>query len=501
MADAIRESTRIDRRRTTLWRVLALVSIGVAALSLSAPHDTDARVAMSDAYQFGLHAGAPDAIQVDPHHPGHSLLTRQIAHGLRVAGDPEPGHRAVRLLAVMGWLGLLAVLRPSRGTGVLAWCLPLLASRGMGIEVLVGEVLPFGLFLIALAWRLAASPRPSRRLWLHAVIPLGLIYRQDFCLLVPFLAWMATAAGPRRGPRAAGCLLAHAAIAVSAYALIHASIDPASSFPDWLLERALAPGRSWAPETLPGTDEVLRFLAAGGAAAVGWRDVAIERAVPIHALIGALVTVPLLVRTALSSAPERWLLLFAAGVQFAFYAWFEPANFEWWLPIWTLLTIGAIGCDQPSSRGMLPGLVPAVIAVALLCAHGPSTAALLDRRVASDAQEALALIGEHPDAHLLVADARLALWIEGRGIPFEDHTRTTPDRLVVLVVERAASDDGPGLLLVTRGLGDGSPAFLSRPDLDAWGPWLDGLAPDARSRPLRDAAGRVHAFAWNLAPR
>lgn len=475
------------------------------------PWDSDASFAQNDPLGYAHGAEKAPLESVVSHHPLPHLLAYALISPLEAMGIERPGHMALRILAAAGALLAVALLAgiagPDRLPEALLLSLPLLSTRGFILGTGTGEtVVPGGaLCLLAL---LAALRRPVRLPAAGTALVAALLWRQDGILIVPAVA-AALLTHPDLKRRLRTCalfLLATGAATLALYGIAWAVCGGGERFAPWMLKVTAHEGRTWALHGHPRIEDIPVHLAALGAAVAG-----------VHHLSGpggAIATGAAFAGALLAAA---WLLrgrdrrdgrlfgclLLAIAARLPFYLWFEPQNYEWWLP--SLVFLGA-GCARwmrgkpaggRASRAGL-ALLPA-LALATLALHLPTTLRLRERNLAVARDMLTQAGGQAPPMVYMTYGATAHMAFHVMDIP---HDTEFLDRQPGAVLEallrlRSEHPDAPFALFFDRFVRDGQPVTLNAPS-DALAPYLDGIdESDPAMRAFRHR-GRVFALGFNL---
>jgi hypothetical protein len=275
---------------------------------------------------------------------------------------------------------------------------------------------------------------------------------------------------------------------------------------DWMLQVTHHEGRSWALHSYPRAADIGVHVSALGVAVVGLHTLASTTpsiVAGIGFILGILVAAWFLRGRGSEKAVLVSALVIAMIPRFPFYLWFEPQNWEWWLP--TMVFVVAIGAQW--LRGPSIGLVSLRIGtfiilamtIGILLMHGPTTLRLRERNLAETQQRLAAVAGAAPPMVYLTYGDTSHMAFHVRGIQHDtEFLSGTPEESVKRIVKlRAENPDAAFAIFFDRFVQDGQPVTIEAKD-DALAPLLDGIdESDPKMRVFR-RKGRVFALGFNL---
>jgi hypothetical protein len=486
-----------------------LLALAMLALSLWLfPWDSDASFAVNDPLGYAHGAETTPWSSIVAHHPLIHVLAAWLVGPLQALHVEHPGHVAVRILSGLGAacsvLLLAAMAGWARAAAACALILPLICTRGFLLESATGEsVVTSAALCVATLWVASrSSPRPWR---LALLLFTALLWRQDNILILPSVALLLLRPelGPGRVRRAGILFLGVGMATLLAYGALWRVSAPQSHLLDWMLAVTQHEGRSWALASHPRLSDVPLNLQALGAAVVGVHR--LDSGVPALIAAGGFLFVILLSTFLLRGGrPASRSLLLALGlailVRFPFFLWFEPQNFEWWLP--SLAYLVAMGCTflrGPRAAPKFAFLIPLLGALLILGIHGESTLSLRERHLATCRDQLTQIAGASPPMVYLTygATAHMAFHLDQREHD-TDFLRGHPEEIVArLIALRQEHPTAPLALFFDRFVKDGQPVTrLSKED--ALTPFLEGIDESDPAMRVFRHRDRVFALGFNL---
>ena len=473
----------------SFWGALLLMAAILGAMAFVVfPYDADATYALYDPVWYGEAAVQRPAESIFSHHLLFHVCALSLAQPLHGMGVQDAGPIAIRIISVLGTLGLAALLLILAGprhrlVATLA-ILALVATRGFFMEATLGEnVLPAcaaALLCLICAWR----GKPLR--CLIATTVFALLWRQDNLFIIPgvlVLSWPLWPKGQRLR-QAALYLGISGVITLSLYAvtwwLRSRSLDSTEGFREWLVHLG---ANSWNPGLDPVAtkdggfsplnwlyswrlEDVRQHLSALGYVFTGRQFARWEWAAHGGIGIAGLGLVLLGMRLCLGRGRSGRFLaatLAVLLVRTPFFLTYEPGNLEWWLLPVVLLVAAVLATRFSSEERATPRFFPVGVGLLLLVIagtlawHGASTLELRSRWLSSAGEIAKQSVTEAHHAYGFQNRGQLALGT--RGIT-ANPLPTNFEDAVSYVVEQMAASSGPMLILVDRSIQDGMPATL-----------------------------------------
>lgn len=455
---------RPQRPRRRFLPALLAATIAMLVACCAFPAHADATYATVDPVRYAWHAETDPWSTVEGHHPLFHVLVNLACEALRALGVQEPGTYGVRVIGGFGGAAVCVILvLAADGAAWVGFALAmlLLAGRGFFLDLGTGESLAPALGAgLAVLW--SATRGEVRLFRLGALIVLACLLRQD-SILILFGVIVALAMRGVSRRRLTALLAWCGSVTLALYTLAWLFLAREDSFLDFLFIMSAGGGdvvlRHGVTLDLPTS--LRAHVCALGVLFIGIEPVHEEPVVGYWVLtavglVGAVVpcAVGLLLRGSERVRPLLAAVSLTVIVRFAFYAWLEPFQYQWWEgTLVCLFLLGACLVRSPveRKRGRVVaawGLVIVAI-VAQTATHAPFTLELRHRSVDSALDEAqdwarapetliltyghpaqLGLLNrEHEPFHLLSGDAETASRELGRWLD-------THDGPVVVVVDR-----------------------------------------------------------------
>ena len=489
------------------------VAVFIAGLFLF-PWDSDAAFATNDAIGYAHDAERRPRHAIVGHHPLAHVGTAALVVPLRALDLDRPGQWAARILSAAGaalLCGLAYLLAGGRSAGrTTALLLLLILTRGFLVELGTGETVIPGAALAALCLVLA-SRRDAGALTIGASLCVALWWRQDNILILPGVLFLLMTRNRDRtvSPPIVPWLIKVGLVTLAGYGLMFAISDRGETFMEWMLTLLGHEGRSWGTDPGPQLDRLPTYFASLGAAITGVLEGSNVR---MHIAIG-LSWVALLVIVALAmrgrQPTQRGFLiaiLITLLVRFPFYLWFEPQNFEWWVPAMALIMLACASlvsgpCHHPNAARI--AIVAALLGVgAVVYCHGENLLWLRERRIAEDSTKLMEWGGSAPPTTYFTLGQVAHQAFHVRSMDHDqDALGVTPESALARLTKiRTEAPDAPIALFFDRFVRDGHPATVIQTQ-DILSPLLDVMDTSDPTLSIVKREGRITAIGWNLPNR